>query len=203
MEYYHDLVVQKSWQELKNLQPTVDFILIGGWAVYLYTKGLKSKDIDIVVDFDQLSSLSKNYSLFKNDRLKKYEAVREEVQIDIYLPHYSRLGLPVEDLMTAGVSLEGFRVLEPNFLAVLKIYTLAQRGRSPKGRKDFLDLLSLFLVHRLDLIKITGLIDKYSLRKELDEIKGFLAEQDRIKELNLNPYQYSKLKKELIATLFT
>ena len=48
MEYYHDLVTQKSWEELQQLRKIIDFVLIGGWATYLYTKTLKSKDIDII-----------------------------------------------------------------------------------------------------------------------------------------------------------
>jgi len=37
MAYYHDLVTQKSWAELKNLPHICDFTLLGGWAVYLLT----------------------------------------------------------------------------------------------------------------------------------------------------------------------
>src|SRR3990167_8592495 len=104
MEYYHDLVTQKSWEELTQLTKFLDFVLIGGWAVYLYTKTLKSKDIDIIVDFDQLKLLQEHYQLNKNERLKKYEAVKGEVQIDIYLPHFSALGIPVEELIKHSAS---------------------------------------------------------------------------------------------------
>ena len=33
--YYQDIITQKSWNLLTELQKEVDFILIGGWAVYL------------------------------------------------------------------------------------------------------------------------------------------------------------------------
>jgi hypothetical protein len=45
--YYNDLITQKSWQTLQVLRGRLEFVLIGGWAVYLYTKALKSKDIDL------------------------------------------------------------------------------------------------------------------------------------------------------------
>ena len=45
-EFYQDLITQKSFEALQNLKREFDFILIGGWAVFLYTKDLKSKDID-------------------------------------------------------------------------------------------------------------------------------------------------------------
>lgn len=35
MEFYNDLITQKSWQTLKRLAGKIEFVLIGGWAVYL------------------------------------------------------------------------------------------------------------------------------------------------------------------------
>lgn len=201
MEYYHNLVTQKSWEELQKLQKNVEFTLIGGWAVYLYTKTLKSKDIDIIIDYGQLPVVEKHYRLLKNDRLKKYEAVKDEVQIDIYLPNYSSLGIPVEDLIFHMQQLEGFKLLDPNYLSALKIYTLAQRGRSPKGRKDLIDFLSLVSAGKCDLVEVGKITKKYELEKELAVLGNFLNEQDKIPELNLNPHFYSKLKKEIISKL--
>ena len=54
MNYYRDIITDQSWNTLKELSKTVDCILIGGWAVWIYTKQLKSKDIDIIVSFDVL-----------------------------------------------------------------------------------------------------------------------------------------------------
>ena len=201
MEYYHSLVTQKSWEELQKLQKSVDFILIGGWAVYLYAKALKSKDIDVIVNYNQLPIFEKNYSLLKNSRLKKYEAVKEEVQIDIYLPHYSHLGIPVEDLIQNVTNVEGFKLLDPNFLAVLKIYTLAQRGRSPKGHKDLIDFLAMVSAKKCELARVIEIIGKYNLQSELETLKAFLSEQDRVPELALNPHYYSKIKKEIVSKL--
>src|SRR3989338_5432634 len=173
MEYYHDLVTQKSWIELQNLKQMFNFVLIGGWAVYLYTKTLKSKDIDIIIDFDKLSILEKHYSLFKNDRLKKYEAVLDEVQIDIYLPHYSQIGIPAEVLIKQVYETEGFTVLDINYLVSLKIYTLSKRGRTPKGRKDFIDLISLINTNLVDLTKVVEIIKKYNFQTNLNKFIEF------------------------------
>ena len=75
MNYYLDSITEKSQKELYTLRKLMDFILIGGWSVYLYTKGLKSKDIDIIIDFEKLSLLENKYGLTKNVRLTKYEAI--------------------------------------------------------------------------------------------------------------------------------
>lgn len=202
MEYYHDLVTQKSWIELGVLKKTTDFVLIGGWAVYLYTKTLKSKDIDVVINFDQLSVLEKNYSLFKNDRLKKYEAVLGEVQIDIYLPHYSNIGIPVETLIEQVNNLDGFKVLDINYLVALKIFTLSQRGRSPKGRKDFIDLISLINTGLVDLIIVKDISQRHNLISSLNEFRIFLDESFEIQELEINKHQFAKLKKQLLLQLY-
>ena len=73
MEYWSTIITQKSWEILQQIKPKIDFVLIGGWATYLWTRAHKSKDIDIVIDFDELAKLRKKYSVKKNDNLKKYE----------------------------------------------------------------------------------------------------------------------------------
>lgn len=203
MEYYHDSITQKSWQELQLMRKELDFILLGGWAIYFYTKKLKSKDIDILINYEQLPLIEKKYRLYKNDRLHKYEAVKEEAQIDIYLPHYSQLGIPGEILFKQFIIRSGFKLLEINYLFVLKIYTLAERGRSPKGRKDFLDLLSLYLSNEIDFVKIKKISSLYLIKNQTQIFQDFLNESTDIPELNLNAHYYAKIKKDIINTIRT
>lgn len=197
MAYYHDLITEKSWEELQRLRKVTRFILIGGWAVYLYTKALKSKDIDIIVDFDALPRLEKDYLLNKNDRLKKYQARRGEVEIDIYLPHYSTLGIPVEQLGKQIQNVGGFTVVDSNYLFVLKCYTLSLRGRTPKGRKDLIDIVALMQNGLVDWEKVTGILKKYQLQESLKSFQEILGEYYEIPELNLNRHQFAKVKKQM------
>ncbi len=198
MAYYHDLITQKSWQELKKLSKTTNFVLIGGWAVYLYAKTLKSKDIDILIAYSEIAKLKKNYDFIKNERLKKYEARREEIQIDVYLPHYSELGIPVEDLMNQKTSLEGFDVLKKEYLIALKLFTLKERGRTVKGQKDFLDLLSLFMTDEVNRKVLSTIINTYKLDSSVDFFRKMIHEYVEIPELNLNRHMYKKLKEKTI-----
>lgn len=195
MDYYHNLITEKSWKELQNLRRRVDFVLIGGWATYIYSKTLKSKDIDIIVDFDKLDALRKNYDVTKNDRLKKYEARRDEVEIDIYLPYYSKIGIPVEDLLKNTLNLEGFVVVEINYLVVLKIFTLNQRENTTKGRKDFIDIMSLLLTNSCSHRVINRLIVKYKLQSSMAGFKKRLEQTRDLPELKLNKHAYSRLKR--------
>lgn len=183
MNYYRDQITQKSWQLLQRLTKKYRFVLIGGWAVWLYTKQLKSKDIDIVVEFDQLEKLRRDFSLIKNERLKKYEIAQEEVQVDIYVPHYSQLGVPAEKILAAAVSLKGFRVPPPEILAALKLTAYQSRANSGKGHKDLIDIISLLILPQLDLHQVPPKAVKLA------------AAQTAIPELNLNSHQYSRLKK--------
>jgi len=120
MNFYHNLITEKSWQLLQALRKKYNFVLIGGWAVFLYAKALKSKDIDLVLEFSELEKLREEFEVSKNERLRKYEARQEGMEIDIYVPFYSHLGIPVEDLSSFVVGLEGFQTVEKEVLAVLK-----------------------------------------------------------------------------------
>ena len=69
MNYYRDQVTTRAGN-FYNSWPKYQFILIGGWAVWLYTHQLKSKDIDLLVKFDTLEKLRYDFPLTKNERLK-------------------------------------------------------------------------------------------------------------------------------------
>lgn len=199
MPFYHDLVTERSWAELQALPKKIEFILIGGWAVYLYTQALKSKDIDLIVEFPQLSTLAKLYALSKNERLKKYEAVKGEVQIDLYLPHYSELGIPVHILREHPRELEGFTLLHPTYLLALKLYTLSQRARTPKGEKDLFDCLALIRSGVADLQEVHILLKTYGLLRTKQTFLDLLQERREVPELDLNARHLARLKKKILA----
>lgn len=198
MDYYHNLVTEKSWKELQHLRRRLDFGLIGGWAAYLYTRTLKSKDIDIIIDYDALPVVANLYDMRKNDRLKKYEATKEEVQIDIYLPHYSQIGIPIEELLKQTINLEGFRVVEINYLIALKIFTFSRRGNSTKGRKDFIDTVALLSLPSVDYEQIKHIARNYDLEDVLGNFIRRLGSTFEMQELRLNKHAFAKLKKNIV-----
>ena len=73
MSFWNEPTVERSWSLLLSLKKEHEFILIGGWAVWLYTRALKSKDIDIIVDHRTLASMMQSMPVKKNDHLRKYE----------------------------------------------------------------------------------------------------------------------------------
>lgn len=201
MNFYHDLIVKKSWELLKNLKQRYEFILIGGWAVYLYTKSLKSKDIDLVVSFGELEKLKEEFEISKNERLKKYEARAEEFEIDLYLPFYSNPGLPAEDLENFAVDLEGFKVLQKEILAVLKQKALLARKESVKGRKDLVDLISLFQLKDFDWERYRQIIKEYKLGDWLKLTAAIIRKTPKLEELDLNVHQMAALKRKILPLI--
>lgn len=197
--FYHNLVTQKSWHSLQELRKKYDFILIGGWAVFLYAHTLKSKDIDLVMDYPELEKLREEVEVYKNDRLKKYEARKDEVEIDIYIPFYSNPGLPAEDLKHYSISLEGFRIVEKEILAILKQKALMERAHSVKGRKDLIDLVSLFMLNDFDWGKYKIFISQYQLGEYLQFTSSIIKMTKKIDELDLNVHRLAGLKKKILS----
>ena len=197
--FYNDLITEKSWKTLQELKNKLDFVLIGGWAVYLYSQALKSKDIDIIVNYDQLEKLKADFEVTKNQRLLKYEARREEVQIDIYLPFYSDLGVPAEEVVKEVAKRETFAVPTVEMLLILKQLALEQRGLSAKGQKDKLDILALINSGEVDLKNYQKLLEKFKLKYLAKELEKLIKGTIKIPELRINEHQWSRKKKELLA----
>ena len=201
MDFYHNLITEKSWSVLLELKKEYNFILIGGWAVFLYTHSLKSKDIDLVIEYGELEKLRRDLVAYKNDRLKKYEAKKEEVDIDIYAPFYSNPGLPAEELVNFKTSVEGFNSVEKEILAILKQKALMERKNSVKGRKDLIDLVSLFMLDGFDWDRYINTIKRYDLKESLELARESLGETTKIDELGLNVHKFARFKREILSLL--
>jgi hypothetical protein len=135
------------------------------------------------------------YTLTKNERLQKYEARKDEIQIDIYLPFYSNLGIPVEKVQQQTQTVEGFTLLEANYLTALKIYTFNQRGQTPKGEKDFLDIISLLISPWVDKKKLKEILQHNQI--DTQKLSKQIRETSQIPELKLNPHHWARAKKGL------
>jgi hypothetical protein len=199
-EFYHTIITEKSFELLQKLKRKFNFILIGGWAIFLYSKALKSKDIDIIIDYKELGKFKKEFRVFKNERLKKYEVKAEQTDIDIYLPFFSDLGILVEEIKNHAQSIEGFVVPIPEILLILKTFAYQDRKGTTKGRKDIIDIFSLICSQKIDWQKYKNLIEKYKLNEINQELKNLIAEQKSIPELDLLNHKISKLKEKTLSS---
>jgi len=174
---WRDEIVERSWTVLGELKELADFVLIGGWAAYFWSRRLKSRDIDLYIDqenFYKLQSalLQKDYAVKRNVRLKKFEALIGDVEVDIYTPFMSNLAVPCSDVFAKKLFslVEGFKVAIPEVLLLLKAQAAQQRWQAEKGLKDRVDIISLlkFVDVKRDLFE--QMLRKYDRRNLLREV---------------------------------
>ncbi len=205
MDFWNSQLTEKSWLILQDLKKNYDFVLIGGWAAYLWTKQQKSKDIDIVVGINELQKLKNNplAPLSKNEHLKKYELKIGEVDVDIYLSHYSKLAIPTEEIKNYISKIEGFDIISKEALLILKQGAEIDRGNSVKGEKDRIDMISLLFFSDIDFKKYKEILKKYNLGSYIERlialVKNVRFEDKVLLELGLTPKNF-KLKKEKILS---
>jgi len=202
MPYWNELVTEKSWEKLQELKRKgVKFVLIGGWAAWLYSKSHKSKDIDVIVGFGELSRIKQMFDLRKNDRLRKYEFRLDEIDVDVYVEYFSRLAIPIEEAVKGKRKVEGFEVVKPEVLLVLKQGAENARGKSEKGLKDRIDIMDLLLKTGIDFGEYGKLLERHGIqeyrRRLIEIVQGF----KEIKYLGLNPREFKKRKQELLKRI--
>ncbi|MBU0979268.1 MAG: hypothetical protein KJ709_00545 [Nanoarchaeota archaeon] len=203
MEFWSDILTEKSWNVLLELkEKPFKFILIGGWAAYLWTKLHKSKDVDIILfNMEDINYLKENFNLKKNDNLKKYEISFDEIDVDIYVPYYSRLAIPPEDLKNYVTVIENISVVVPEVLLILKQGAELDRTESVKGSKDRIDIMSLLCLSEIDFRGYNKLLSKYKLDHFRKRLQGIIRNFDDIKYLDLTPRQFKLKKKELMSKI--
>ncbi len=203
MEFWNDTVIDKSWKILIGLTKKFDVIVIGGWAVYLLTKTLKSRDIDIIVDYETLQRISQEFGIKKNMNLRKYEAVVEEISVDIYVPYFSRLAIPVEELKNYTLTVEAIKIVKPEALLILKQQAEIERANSVKGQKDRADILNILTNTKFDFNKYLRLIKQYKREEYLSRLKSIIINAKKEFEYMgiRNPRKIKLIKKELITRI--
>ncbi len=184
MELWNEIITEKSYNLLLELKKIGNFVLIGGWANWIYSQTAKSKDIDIYINFDDFFKLQ-NFFLNKgifvsfNRKLNKYEAKAEEIDIDIYTPNHCNLIIPCNDVFKKKIFKQfgGFQVIIPEALLLLKLDAEKQRHGTIKGFKDRIDILSLLYKVRFDKALLYGLSKKYKV--DLKTIKEIIIKSSR------------------------
>ncbi|MBI1935888.1 hypothetical protein HYS31_05595 [Candidatus Woesearchaeota archaeon] len=202
-EFWNSLLTEKSLDLLTKIsKEPFKFIVIGGWAAYLWTKLHKSKDIDIAItNLKELQYLKQKYALKKNDNLKKYEISFKEIDLDIYAAYFSKLPIPIEDLPQYTAKIEGFVVLKPEALLILKQGAELERKESPKGAKDQIDIMALLFYTDIDASLYFDLLKKYNLENYFIRLKSIINNFKDYNYLNLNPRQFKLKKKEALVKL--
>jgi hypothetical protein len=203
MQFWNEAVVDRSWRVLIELQKRYDFILIGGWAVYLLAHTSKSKDIDIIVDHDTLQKMRTEMVVKKSEHLRKYETARDDVSIDIYVPYYSKLTIDISELQKHVRSVEGFSIPSAEYLLLLKLDAEMSRADSIKGMKDRADILSLLISNAVDPAEYEAVIRKHTSKAYSERLKEIVNKSTKEYEyLDIVNYRRIKLIKKKIMKEF-
>jgi hypothetical protein len=181
---WRDEVVERSWRVLGELRGFADFVLIGGWGVYFWTRKLKSRDIDVYIDQENFYRLQseltlRGYALKRNVRLRKFEALMSDVEVDIYTPFMSKLVVPCSDVFDRKLYsvIEGFKVAVPEVLLLLKAQVALERWHAEKGLKDRVDLISLLKFADVKRDVLEQMLKDYDTQHKLrDAIKRAISE---------------------------
>ena len=181
---WRDEVVEKSWRVLGELKGFADFVLIGGWGVYLWTRKLKSRDVDVYIDQKNFYKLQseltlRGYVLKRNVRLMKFEALISDVEVDIYTPFMSKLVVPCLDMFDRKLYsvIEGFKVAIPEVLLLLKAQAARDRWHAEKGLKDRVDIISLLKFADVKQYVLEQMLKDYDTKHMLrDAIKRAISE---------------------------
>jgi len=200
MEYWNSLLTEKSWNVLKKLAASrLDFVLIGGWAAYLWTKLQKSEDVDIVLEsISDLETLKSGENLTKNESLRKYEIHYDEIDVDVYVPYYSKLAIPPEEISKYSAMREGLKLATPEALCILKQGAEEMRSHSVKGVKDRIDIMTLLCNTDFDYREYAKLAEKYGHAGYPSKLRRIVTSFREGKYLGYNPREL-RLKKEDIA----
>ncbi|MBI2631836.1 hypothetical protein HYW75_02435 [Candidatus Pacearchaeota archaeon] len=210
MELWNDLITDKSKEILFELKKSVTFVLIGGWAIWLYSQAVKSKDIDFYINFDDFFKMQNFFLNFGlsvdfNSKLNKYEVKMEGIDIDIYTPNHCNLIVSCDDVfkkkLFKGVS--EFNVVLPEVLLLLKLNAEKQRDNTIKGFKDRTDILSLIYSVEFDKKLLIKLIENYKIDLEhlRDIIKGSGKEYSYFFENAEDLRELKKLKLSLLKKI--
>ena len=177
VELWRDEAVERSWDVLRHLHKIADFVTIGGWGVYLWARKLKSRDIDIYMDQNnfyklQAEALKLGHVIKRNPRLKKFEVIIEDVEVDVYTTFMCNLVVPCLDVFREKMvsNIEGFKVVVPEVLLLLKAQAAAERWSSEKGMKDRIDIISLLAFVDLKPGNLKKILKKYDREKKLQRV---------------------------------
>lgn len=176
-DYYNDAVTDTSISVLRTMSTTIDFVLIGGWAVNSYVKMQKSKDIDIVIAPEELGYF-KNYGLRKHG-IEAFHSVIDNITVDIFVQGISdkELTIPTKRILKSYNSIEGIKVVEKELLLLLKMCGYFSDD-AQKIEKDVIDVVALLFYGDINLMKVKKAVDEYNIEARKGP-QGFLEYLDR------------------------
>ena len=121
--------------------------------------------------------------------------------MDIYVPHFSKLAMPVEDIKEYASRIQNFDVVNPAALLILKQGAEHDREKSVKGGKDRIDIITLLFYADINFREYFKLLERYKLKNYYERLKAILQNFKEIKYINMNPREFKLKKTEIMEKL--
>lgn len=165
-QFWNNEKTEASLKTLHLLAGKIDFVLIGGWAVYFYTNAQRSEDVDIAIGISGLDFF-RGYGIQDYGGINiKYSIVGDTV-VDLFIQEYADrdLPVPVKDILENYTLFEGnIKTVNREMLLLLKLWGYFREDEA-KLRKDMIDVINLILYGGIDLKKFGVLLKKYKIAK--------------------------------------
>jgi len=182
MQFWNEEQTKKSRELLNMLASSVDFVLIGGWAVYMYIRQQMSLDVDLAITYNSLEYFRK-YGINDYKGMKVKCSIVNGVYVDLFIEDFSDKDLPVHvsTILKEYNIIEGIKVVDKELLLLLKLWGYF-RADEQKIRKDMLDVLGLMLYGDIDLKKFKAYIDEYKVpkRRSVDVLLEYLDKEVQV-----------------------
>lgn len=196
-QFWNPENTRKSYDELLRLAKDVDLVLIGGWAVYLYTNAQRSADVDIAIGYDAIGYF-RQFGIDEYEGIKvKYSDVRGTT-VDLFIDEYSDADLPfpVSEIRTNYITINGIKVVRREMLLLLKLWGYFRIDET-KHRKDVIDVVSLLFYAHPEIGKAKEYVSKYKIeaRKSSDAMLEYLDKGETMWEyITESKGEYARLK---------
>lgn len=165
-QFWNNEKTGKSFKTLQLLAGKVDFVLIGGWAVYLYTNVQRSEDVDIAIRYSDVPFF-RGYGIEEYEGINIKYSVIDGTVVDLFIEEYADkdLPIPVSDIFKNYTILGGnIKTVNKELLLLLKLWGYFREDEI-KLRKDIVDVMSLLLYGGIDIDKFGTMLREYKIKK--------------------------------------
>jgi hypothetical protein len=161
----------------------VEYVLVGGIAMLAYIEGRNTQDIDLILASSDVAKLPE---IKIEDRNAEFASGRlGDLRIDLLFSDAKLFHAVQREYSTTKRFVEReVRCATVEGLLLLKLFALPsiyRQGRFAKVRAYEKDIADLLDRNRLPIEPLLGVLSKYMLASDLDEVRGIVADiQDRI-----------------------
>ena len=117
------------------------------------------------------------------------------------MPYYSQLPIPLEDLKGLSTKVEGFSVVKPEALLILKQGAELARKESVKGVKDQVDIMTILCRCQVDFKEYHALLKKYKLEHFFPRLVSIIKNFKEFEYLGLTPREFKVRKNGVLGML--